>query len=299
LGAQTGGSVTETREFIPWRINGFLFLLMHLAFGAALVQPARALAADPALGSAGLVFLGGLVFLLLWTGYLILQPNEAKALVFFGKYVGTVRTAGFSWSVPLSAKARVSLRVRNFTSGTLKVNDSRGNPIEIAAVVVWRVSDTARALYDVDHYEEFVAMQAETALRRLASDYPYDAHESEGLSLLGSPTEVAATLRNEIEQRLEVAGVVVLEARLTHLAYAPEIAQAMLRRQQADAVIAARKKIVEGAVGMVHLALEQLEAKGVVSLDEGRKAAMVSNLLVVLTSEQESQPVLGVGGVER
>ena len=291
--------MTETRESRPWRMNGFLFAVLHLAFGWALVRPWIALQTEYSVADAFLVGAGGLLFAVLWSGYLILQPNEAKALVFFGRYVGTVRTAGFSWSIPLTVKTRVSLRVRNFTSDTLKVNDSKGNPIEIAAVVVWRVSDTGKALFDVENYAEFVANQAETALRRLASAFAYDAHESEELSLLGSPTEVAASLRDEVEQRLDVAGVKVLEARLTHLAYAPEIAQAMLRRQQADAVIAARRKIVEGAVGMVQLALGQLQEQAVVSLDEERKASLVSNLLVVLTSDQESQPVLGVGASAR
>lgn len=287
--------MTETQESTPWRLNGFLFAALHLGFGLALIQPSLNLATDFSITRALLVSLSVLLLVVLATGYLVLQPNEAKAMVFFGRYVGTVRTPGFTWALPLTAKPRVSLRVRNFTSDTLKVNDSNGNPIEIAAVVVWRVADTAKALFDVDKYVKFVAIQAETALRRLASGYAYDSHDTGGLSLLGNPTEVAEALRSEVEQRLTVAGVTVLEARLTHLAYAPEIAQAMLRRQQADAIIAARRRIVEGAVGMVHMALEQVEAQGVVSLNEEQKAALVSNLLVVLTSEQESQPVLNVG----
>jgi len=284
-----------TREYAPLCVNGFAFLIGHLVFLAALIGASISLANSPSDMSAFFVMLGFLIFAILCTGYLVLQPNEAKALVFFGQYVGTLRNEGFSWSIPLTAKHRVSLRVRNFTSETLKVNDLNGNPIEIAAVVVWRVADTAKALFDVDEYETFVAIQAETALRKLASGYAYDAHDSGELSLLGNPSEVADALRGEVEERLEVAGVKVLEARLTHLAYAPEIAQAMLRRQQAEAIIAARRRIVEGAVGMVEMALEQLQANGVVTLDEERKANMVSNLLVVLTSEQESQPVLGVG----
>lgn len=285
----------QTREHAPICMNGFAFAVGHLVFLAALVGAADSLAKNPSNLSAVFVGLGFLLFVILCTGYLVLQPNEAKALVFFGKYVGTARTSGFAWSIPLTSKERVSLRVRNFTSETLKVNDLNGNPIEIAAVVVWRVADTAKALFDVDEYSTFVAIQAETALRKLASGYAYDAHDTGEFSLLGNPGEVADALRGEVEERLEVAGVKVLEARLTHLAYAPEIAQAMLRRQQAEAIIAARRRIVEGAVGMVEMALEQLESSGVVSLNEDRKATMVSNLLVVLTSEQESQPVLGVG----
>lgn len=288
--------MTQTVEFTAWRINGFLIVVAHLLLAVFLVLASLGLVADFSAPRAAMVTVAVLVFCILASGYLILQPNEAKALVFFGKYVGTIRNPGFSWAMPFTTKSRVSLRVRNFTSETLKVNDRHGNPIEIAAVVVWRVADTAKALFDVDSCGGFVAIQAETAVRSLASQFPYDAHDSGELSLLGHPTEIASSLRREVEERLEVAGVAVLETRLTHLAYAPEIAQAMLRRQQADAIIAARHKIVEGAVGMVQMALKRLEAQGVVTLDEERKAAMVNNLLVVLTSEQESQPVLNAGG---
>ena len=284
-----------TRETAAFRVNGFMALVLQLALGITLFVVYRDVVTEVSLASAVTAGVGVLAFLVMMTGYVVLQPNEAKALVFFGRYVGTARSSGFSWVVPLSEKLRISLRVRNFNGGTLKVNDAGGNPIEIAAVVVWRVADTAKALFDVDQYEQFVAIQAETALRKLASSYVYDSHETGGPSLLGSQSEVASALRDELEQRLSVAGVHVLEAKLTHLAYAPEVAQAMLRRQQAEAILSARRLIVQGAVGMVRLALEQLESQGIVALDGVSKASLVSNLLVVLTSDQGSQPVLSVG----
>ncbi|MFN3412901.1 MAG: SPFH domain-containing protein [Thermoanaerobaculum sp.] len=236
------------------------------------------------------------VFVLLVPGLFVVKPNEARVLVFFGRYIGSVREAGFHWTNPFTVRPHVSLKVRNFNSEKLKVNDAHGNPIEIAAVVVWKVVDSAKALFDVDNYEAFVAIQSETAIRALASRFPYDAPEGEA-SLRGEPETIAHDLRVELQERLKVAGVEVMEARLTHLAYAPEIAQAMLRRQQAQAIIAARQKIVEGAVGMVAMALEQLAEQGVVSLDEERKAAMVNNLLVALVSESEAQPVLNTGSL--
>lgn len=229
-----------------------------------------------------------------FSGFFVVQPNESRVLVFLGRYTGSVSFAGFHWANPFASKRRLSLRVRNFNTERLKVNDAQGNPIEIAAVVVWRVVDTAKALFDVEDYGGFVAIQSETAIRALASRYPYDAHQGEE-SLRGDPDAISRELQKELQSRLEVAGVEVLEARLTHLAYAPEIAQAMLRRQQAQAVIAARQKIVEGAVGMVKQALDQLRAEGVVELDEERKAAMVNNLLVALVSEAEAQPILNTG----
>ncbi|BCW92794.1 MAG: membrane protein [Thermoanaerobaculum sp.] len=236
------------------------------------------------------------VFGLLLPGLFVVKPNEARVLVFLGRYIGSVREAGFHWANPFAVRPQVSLKVRNFNSEKLKVNDAHGNPIEIAAVVVWKVVDSAKALFDVDNYEAFVAIQSETAIRALASRFPYDAPEGEP-SLRGEPETIAHDLRAELQERLKVAGVEVMEARLTHLAYAPEIAQAMLRRQQAQAIIAARQKIVEGAVGMVAMALEQLAEQGVVSLDEERKAAMVNNLLVALVSESEAQPVLNTGSL--
>ena len=232
---------------------------------------------------------------LLWAGFFTLQPNEAAVLLLFGAYKGTVRRAGFHYANPLLRKLKISLRTRNFNTDKLKVNDQRGNPTEIAAVVVWRVENTAQASFDVDDYKDYVHIQSESALRHLASRYPYDSTVDNELSLRGSMDEVSHTLQQELQDRLAKAGVVVEEARLSHLAYAPEIAGAMLRRQQAEAIVAARLRIVEGAVGMVELALEKLEEKKTVALDDERKAAMVSNLLVVLCGEQAAQPVVNAG----
>jgi len=235
------------------------------------------------------------VSLVSWFGFRIVNPNTALAVQLFGDYRGTVKTAGFWWLNPLTSRRRVSLRVRNFESGKLKVNDSIGNPIEIGAIVVWRVVDTAEALFLVDDYEHFVHIQTESAVRILATSFPYDAHEEGAISLQGSGHEVSQRLGHEIQERLAKAGVEVIEARISHLAYAPEIASAMLRRQQATAVIAARQKIVEGAVGMVEMALDLLSKKKVVTLDEERKATMVSNLLVVLCGDKDAQPVVNAG----
>ena len=243
-----------------------------------------------------LVLLGALIAAIVgFVGLTPVQPNEARVLVLFGKYDGTLHEPGLQWVNPLAERPKVSVRVRNFETSKLKVNDHDGNPIEIAAVVVWKVTDTAEALFEVNDYEHFVHVQAESALRNLATSHPYDAHIEGDIALRSNPVEIAAGLRTEIQDRLEQAGVQVLEARITHLAYAPEIANAMLRRQQAKAVIAARTRIVEGAVGMVEMALDQLSAKGVVELDEERKAQMVSNLLVVLCSEHETQPIVNAG----
>src|SRR5207249_6255017 len=216
-------------------------------------------------------------------------------LQLFGAYRGTVRTAGLRWASPFFTKKAVSLRVRNFESGKLKVNDLDGNPVEIAAVVVWRVVDTAEAVFEVDSYEDYVKVQTESAIRNLATRYPYDTHDDEKVSLRGNTASVAGDLKHEIQDRLAKAGVEVIEARISHLAYAPEIAAVMLRRQQAAAIIAARARIVEGAVGMVDMALQLLSKSNVVQLDEERKAAMVSNLLVVLCSDREAQPVVNTG----
>lgn len=240
------------------------------------------------------ILLGALAFFGL-IGFFIVQPNQASVLTLFGRYVGTERRNGFYWTNPFTARKRVSLRIRNFNSESLKVNDLMGNPIEIAAVIVWRVVDTARALFDVEDYLGFVEIQAETALRHLASQYPYDNYEEGGMSLRGNADEVAQALGHELTARLRHAGVEVLEARLSHLAYSPEIAGAMLQRQQASAIIAARSQIVAGAVGMVEMALKQLSEKNIVQLDEEHKAQMVSNLLVVLTSERGTQPVVNTG----
>ena len=232
---------------------------------------------------------------LLMKGFFMVAPNEAKVLQLFGDYAGTAKTSGLRYANPFYKKRKLSLRVRNFESGQLKVNDSEGNPIEIAAVVVWRVVETAEATFEVDNYEHYVHVQSEAALRNAATSYPYDTHEDHVVSLRGSTGAVAEHLKAEVQQRLDKAGVEVLEARISHLAYAPEIASAMLQRQQAGAIIAARQRIVEGAVGMVEMALQMLSHKGIVTLDEERKAAMVSNLLVVLCADREAQPVVNTG----
>lgn len=234
---------------------------------------------------------------ILWFGFFMVHPNQARVLQLFGAYAGTAREPGLRWANPFYTKKAVSVRVRNFESGKLKVNDSNGSPIEIAAVVVWRVIDTAEAIFEVDDFEEFVTIQSESALRNLSTTYPYEPHEGDGIALRSNPQEIAAALRDEIQDRLEEAGVNVIEARISHLAYAPEIANAMLRRQQASAIISARTQIVAGAVGMVRMALDQLKAENVVELDEERKAAMVGNLLTVLCSEEAAQPVLNTGSL--
>jgi regulator of protease activity HflC (stomatin/prohibitin superfamily) len=228
-------------------------------------------------------------------GFFVVQPNEARVLVLFGKYIGTVRDSGFWYANPFAIKRHVSLRIRNFNSEKIKVNDLHGNPIEIAAVVVWRVIDSARALFDVDYYENFVAIQSETAIRALASEYPYDAEEEDVPSLRGRPHDISERMKHQVQSRLDIAGVEIMDARISHLAYSPEIAQTMLRRQQAQAVIAARKKIVEGAVSMVDQALRTLSEQKIVQLDEEKKATMVNNLLVALVSESQAQPVINTG----
>ncbi|HSG98251.1 MAG TPA: SPFH domain-containing protein, partial [Woeseiaceae bacterium] len=234
-----------------------------------------------------------IVVLICWAGLFMVHPNEAKVLQLFGKYVGTCHDPGLRWANPFYSKTSVSVRVRNFESGKLKVNDANGSPIEIAAVVVWKVFDTAEALFEVDDYVNFVEIQSEAALRNLGTTYPYEPHnDDDGLALRSDPKEIAQALREEVQDRLAQAGVTVIEARISHLAYAPEIANAMLRRQQASAIIAARKQIVQGAVGMVHMALDELDENDIVELDEERKAAMVSNLLVVLCSDEAAQPVI-------
>lgn len=234
---------------------------------------------------------------LCWFGFFVVQPNTAAVIQLFGDYKGTVRTEGLRWANPFYSKQLVSLRIRNFESSKLKVNDLDGSPIEIGAIVVWQVVDSAEAVFAVDSYENFVHVQSEAAVRQSATSYPYDMHDGHAISLRSHTTEIADHLRKEIQERLTSAGVQVLEARISHLAYAPEIAQAMLQRQQASAIIAARSKIVEGAVSMVHMALEQLAEKGVVQLDEERKAQMVSNLLVVLCGERSTQPIVNAGSI--
>lgn len=285
------------REQVRKVPSGYLLLVLlavaQLGLGYAIFLTLKAMSIS------GLVtaVLASIIVLIMWAGLFMIHPNEAKVLQLFGKYVGTAHEPGLKWANPFYAKTAVSTRVRNFESSKLKVNDSNGSPIEIAAVVVWKVFDTAEALFEVDDYEEFVQIQSESALRNLSTTYPYEPHEGESLALRSNPVEIAHALREEIQDRLEQAGVTVIEARISHLAYAPEIANAMPRRQQASAIIAARKLIVKGAVGMVDMALDELRKNHVVELDEERKAAMVSNLLVVLCGEEGAQPVLNTGSL--
>lgn len=250
----------------------------------------------PVLAISGIIML--IVFLLCLAGFSPISPNEARVVQLFGHYKGTVHEQGLWWFNPFTTRTKVSVRVRNFDSDKLKVNDREGNPIEIGAVVVWKVVDTAEAVFEVDDYVDYVHVQSEAALRNLATRYPYDSHgDEEETSLRGNTTEIADRLKAEVQERLGKAGVEVIEARISHLAYAPEIASAMLQRQQAGAIIAARRQIVDGAVGMVEMALEQLSDKNVVELDEERKAAMVSNLLVVLCGERATQPIVNAGSI--
>ncbi|MBK7104906.1 MAG: SPFH domain-containing protein [Ignavibacteriae bacterium] len=251
-------------------------------------------------GGGFVLALGIFLFLLsflLYFGFFTVEPNEAIVLILFGKYVGTEKTVGFRWANPFYTKKKISLRVRNFDSEKLKVNDQKGNPIEISAVVVWKVDDTAEAVFEVDDYLNYVHVQSESAIRHLATSYPYDNSEGNELSLRSSIDIVSEHLQKEIHERVSAAGVTVLEARINHLAYSPEIAQAMLQRQQAEAIIAARQKIVEGAVSMVEMALERLKKQNVIELDEERKANMVSNLMVVLCSDRATQPVINTGSL--
>jgi regulator of protease activity HflC (stomatin/prohibitin superfamily) len=291
----------EKRTSSGWVVLPVLFMAT-LAIGCGIYYFVHSAAVAPR-GTIPVVEIWGIVggalalgvLGVLWSGFFTLQPNAAAVLLLFGAYQGTVREAGFHWANPLLSKLKISLRTRNFNTDMLKVNDQRGNPTEIAAVVVWRVQNTAQAKFDVDDYQDYVHIQSESAVRHLASRYPYDTTVDNELSLRGSMDEVSRALQEELQERLIKAGVIVEEARLSHLAYAPEIAGAMLRRQQAEAIIAARKRIVEGAVGMVEMALEKLEEKKTVLLDDERKAAMVSNLLVVLCGEQAAQPVVNAG----
>ena len=288
--------VTENKKQAP---NGIVVLLTLLVVTAVLVY---ALVADIRdnlqIGFLGLgIILSLPVVGFLYAGFFTVNPNEGRVLQFFGSYIGTVRDPGLRWANPLYTKKRVSLRVRNFETSKLKVNDNRGNPIEIAAVVVWKVIDTAEAVFEVDDYINYVHVQSEAAVRNLATNYPYDAFEENEVSMVGHLPEISEHLKKENQDRLTTAGIEIIESRSSHLAYAPESAQAMLRRQQAAAIIAARRKIVEGAVGMVDHALGELSAKEIVELDEERKASMVSNLLVVLCSESETQPVVNTGSL--
>ena len=286
------------RERTAPLVNGLVMLVVLVAVevGLAAAFFYGVTRPEPSAWLLGGVLLAFVLVAFCFAGLMLVNPNEAKVVQLFGGYAGTAREAGFWWTNPFAwPRHAVSQRIRNFESGKLKVNDHDGNPIEIAAIVVWRVTDTAEATFQVDDYENFVKVQSEAAVRNLATTYPYDAHNEDQLSLRTSSNEITERLRTEIQERLAKAGIEVIEARLSHLAYAPEIAQAMLRRQQASAVVAARQRIVEGAVGMVEMALQELGKRDVVELDEERKAAMVSNLLVVLCSEQNTQPVVNTG----
>ena len=276
--------------------SNILFLLVSVAiivYGIILLSHRDGFGGYPL--ALGIILM--ITSVLIFVGLFTVEPNEAVVLVLFGKYVGTEKTIGFRWANPLYTKRKISLRVRNFDSEKLKVNDKKGNPIEISAVIVWKVEDTAEAVFEIDDYMNYVHVQSESAIRHLATSYPYDDTEGEQISLRSSLDEVSEHLQREIHERVSAAGVTVLEARINHLAYSPEIAQAMLQRQQAEAIIAARQKIVEGAVGMVEMALDRLKNQSILDLDEERKANMVSNLMVVLCSDRATQPIINTGSL--
>lgn len=269
-------------------LNGFLALLLIVVLAAGGGYLITLMSTVTVVLGTALV----LVAVILLTGLTVVQPNQANVITFFGRYMGVIRSSGFYMTIPFSTHKKVSLRVRNFNSAKLKVNDVDGNPIEIAAVVVFSVVDSAKALFEVDEYETFVEIQSEAALRHVASKYAYDANDTDGFSLRGNAEEIAKELTDELQNRLSIAGVKIMESRLTHLAYSTEIASAMLQRQQASAIIAAREKIVDGAVTMVQMAIDRLQADGVVELDDERKAAMINNLLVAVVSDRSAQPVI-------
>ncbi len=274
-----------------WKLNGFIGVVLiafFLGFGVyAFIVVENIL----------LAIVSIVIAAVLGSGMTMIQPNQAVVVIFFGHYLGSIRESGLYLTVPLTLRRTVSLRVRNFNSKKLKVNDVEGNPIEIAAVIVFKVVDSAKAVFDVDHYEKFVEIQSETAIRHVATKYPYDTFEEETLTLRGNAVEVSNELKQELQERLNVAGVQVIEARLTHLAYSTEIASAMLQRQQAAAIIAARKKLVEGAVGMAQMAIQQLEKDNVIDLDDERRVNMINNLLVAIVSDKAAQPVINTGSV--
>ncbi|MDP4197087.1 MAG: SPFH domain-containing protein [Bacteroidota bacterium] len=279
------------------KINGFVGLIIAIVLILIDVFLIRQIKSPDSTGLLWIILPLLAAAVLLLVGMVVVQPNDSRVIVFLGKYTGTVRESGF-WVVnPFTEKRKVSLRIHNFNSEKIKVNDLHGNPIEIAAVIVWRVVDSARAIFDVQDYEAFVAIQSETAIRGLASEYAYDSSEDDKYSLRGNPQEIAEELKKQVQTRLEVAGVEIIESRISYLAYAPEIAQAMLRRQQAQAVVAARQTIVEGAVGMVEQALKSLSEQHIVDLDEEKKATMVNNLMVALVSETQAQPVINAGSL--
>ena len=288
-------STEEKGDFVmveksAWKINGFLALLVGIILLALAVKSFMAESI-----AAGIISI--LAAIVVFSSIIVVQPNQAQVVTFFGRYIGSDSSSGFWMVTPLTVRTKVSLRVNNFNSKTLKVNDVTGNPVEIAAVVVYRVVDTAKAIFDVTNYEQFVEIQSETALRHVATKYPYDSFGEEVLSLRGSADAVAEELTRELRDRLSLAGVEVMEARLTHLAYATEIASAMLQRQQASAILAARQMIVDGAVGMVQMALKRLEQDGILELDEERKVAMINNLLVAIISERGAQPILNTSSI--
>ena len=287
------------REVEHKAVPGFTALILLIAaslLGGYALRNAVLAQQVPAMVGYGLF---DALVLLCWRGLFMVSPNQAQVLQLFGRYVGSVKTPGLNWANPFFTKRQISLRVRNFETAKLKVNDRNSNPVEIAAIVVWQVVDTAEAMFEVDSYENYVHVQSESALRNLASQYPYDAHDEGEKALATHTAEIAERLQHEIQERLAKAGVSIREARFSHLSYAPEIAGVMLRRQQANAIIAARQRIVEGAVGMVEMALDLLSKRDIVRLDEERKATMVSNLLVVLCSEQATQPVVNTGTLYR
>jgi regulator of protease activity HflC (stomatin/prohibitin superfamily) len=278
------------KETKAWYINGFVGIIFIVALlgGAILSILHQAI---------GLAVLSIVLAIVLASGISIVQPNQAKVVTFFGRYLGSIRDSGLFLTIPLTIRQTVSLRVRNFNSSTLKVNDIEGNPIEIAAVIVFKVIDSAKAIFDVENYEKFVEIQSETAIRHVATKYPYDTFENHEITLRGNADVISEVLAKELQERLTVAGVEVIEARLSHLAYSPEIASAMLQRQQAVAILAARKKIVEGAVSMAQMAIEQLDKEGILELDDERKANMVNNLMVAIVSERATQPVINTGSL--
>jgi len=285
----------QTRELETNVAHGWPMLFGLLAAGVVVIGLTVFSFVSGLIPGGILMALLSAVWLVLMFGFFTLQPNEAAVLILFGKYQGTVKTAGFKWANPLYTKVKVSLRARNLNMEPIKVNDARGNPIEIAAVVVWQVQNTAQAVFDVDSYAHFVNVQSESALRHMAMAYPYDDFEGDTRSLRGSTDEVSMDLQREVQERVATAGVNIIEARLSHLAYAPEIAGAMLQRQQAEAIVAARSRIVDGAVGMVEMAIEKMEACDKIELDAERRAAMVSNLMVVLCGHAEVTPVVNTG----
>lgn len=279
------------KEKRGFSISGW-FIVLILLVGAGFVVGIAENNQDPSL----MLVLWGIVFLFSISGFFIINPNKVAVLQFFGSYVGTVTKTGLRWTIPFFSRKRVSVRIRNFETAKLKVNDGNGNPIQVAAIVVWRVVDSAKAVFEVNDYLDYTRNQSEAALREMVMNYPYESFDGETLSLVGDTHEIADQLQQQMQQRLERAGVEVIETLISHLSYSSEIASAMLQRQQADAVVAARQKIVEGAVGMVELALEQLAEKQVVHLDNNQKAKMVNDLLVVLCSNQEATPVVDMGG---